>query len=57
MILENKGYQLTSEQLFVDTPKIKLGPISFRTSAADMSDWPTWTPSIVPLDDGENFSR
>ena len=37
----------------MDTPKIKLGPISFRTSAADMSDWPTWTPSCVPLDDIE----
>ena len=35
---EVSDYFITSAQLFVDTPKIKFGPISFLTSAADISD-------------------
>lgn len=38
---------VTSSQLLVDTPNIMLGPNRRLTSAADMSDCPTCTPSVA----------
>lgn len=38
---------VTSSQLLVDTPNIMLGPSRRLTSAADMSDCPTCTPSVA----------